>query len=199
MNSAKGCGKRAAGLALLPLVMLCLLGLAACGSAAPAEASASRSAPTSTIPTGTRAETLPQPQTEGQTEPLPEETEETQKEDPAMKLAVNGTELDILWEDNESVAALRALAADAPLTIEASPYGGFEQVGPIGQALPRNDAQTVTEPGDVVLYSGDQIVVFYGSNSWAYTRLGKIRGLDPAALRELLGKGAVTLTISVGP
>lgn len=116
-----------------------------------------------------------------------------------MKLTIDGTELDVLWEDNESAAALRDLAADAPLTIQLSPYGGFEQVGPIGQRLPRNDAQTVTEPGDIVLYSGNQIVVFYGSNRWAYTRLGKIRGMDQAALTQLLGHGAVTLTLSCGP
>ena len=116
-----------------------------------------------------------------------------------MKLTIDGTELDVLWADNESAAALRDLAADAPLTIQMSPYGGFEQVGPIGQRLPQNDAQTVTEPGDIVLYSGNQIVVFYGSNSWAYTRLGKIRGMDQAALTQLLGHGAVTLTLSCSP
>ena len=113
-----------------------------------------------------------------------------------MKLRINETEIEVLWEDNESVSALRELAKHAPLTIQMSPYGGFEQVGPIGQSIPRNDVQTVTEPGDLVLYSGNQIVVFYGSNSWAYTRLGKIRGLNPSSLTELLGSGAVTLTIS---
>ena len=123
----------------------------------------------------------------------PEETEE-----PTLKLTVNGTEIDVLWEDNESAAALKELVAEGPLTIQMSPYGGFEQVGPIGQSIPRNDVQTVTEPGDLVLYSGNQIVVFYGSNSWAYTRLGKIQGMDQAALTELLGNGAVTLTLSLG-
>ena len=119
-------------------------------------------------------------------------------EELTLKLTVNDTEIDVLWEDNESVAALRDLVKGAPLTIQMSPYGGFEQVGPIGQSIPRNDVQTVTEPGDIVLYSGDQIVVFYGSNSWAYTRLGKMQGLDRAALTELLGNGAVTLTLSFG-
>ncbi len=115
-----------------------------------------------------------------------------------MKLTIDGTALDVLWENNESVRSLMDLAAAAPLTIQMSPYGGFEQVGPIGQSLPRNDKQTTTEPGDLVLYSGNQIVVFYGSNSWAYTRLGKIQGLDQKALTGLLGNGAVTLTLSVG-
>ena len=113
-----------------------------------------------------------------------------------MKLTIDGTELDVLWEDNESAAALRDLAADAPLTIQMSPYGGFEQVGPIGQSIVRDDQQTTTGAGDIVLYSGNQIVVFYGSNSWAYTRLGHVE-LTEQELAELLGNGDATITISI--
>ena len=77
-----------------------------------------------------------------------------------------------------------------------SMYGGFEQVGPIGASLPRSDVQTVTEAGDIVLYAGNQIVIFYGSNSWSYTRLGRItdQTLD---LKELLGNGDVEITLSI--
>lgn len=82
------------------------------------------------------------------------------------------------------------------MTVQTTPYGGFEQVGALGTGLPRNDAQTTTAAGDVVLYNGNQIVVFYGSNTWRYTRLGKIEGLDGGALNALLGNGAVTLTLS---
>ena len=123
-------------------------------------------------------------------------TKPPQEEEPAMLLTINGTQIPVDWEGNESVEALKDLAAEAPLTIQMSPYGGFEQVGPIGTSLPRNDEQTVTEPGDLVLYSGNQIVVFYGSNAWAYTRLGRIRDMDQAALTELLGADAVSLGIS---
>ena len=112
-----------------------------------------------------------------------------------MKLMIGGLEVSVQWEDNESVAALRELVRDEPLTISMSMYGGFEQVGSIGTRLPRNDVQTVTEPGDIVLYAGNQIVVFYGSNSWAYTRLGKIENLSAKELAELLGGGDTTLTI----
>ena len=154
--------------------------------AVPGETAASTASP---VPETAAGKPVPIPPTEASTE----KTEEL-----SMKLRINDIETDVLWEDNESVNALKALAAETPLTIRLSPYGGFEQVGPIGQSLPRQDTQTVTEPGDVVLYSGNQIVVFYGSNSWAYTRLGKIRGMDRAALTELLGNGAVTLTLSVG-
>lgn len=115
-----------------------------------------------------------------------------------LKLAINGEELAVTWEDNDSVKALFALAEDGPLTVPMSMYGGFEQVGDIGRRLPSSDAHTTTSPGDIVLYSGDSIVVFYGSNSWAYTRLGRITGKTAGELSELLGGGDVTLTLSVG-
>ena len=79
------------------------------------------------------------------------------------------------------------LCSDTPLTIQMSMYGGFEQVGSIGSSLPRNDVQTTTGAGDIVLYSGNQIVVFYGSNSWAYTRLGHITDKTPGEMRALRG------------
>lgn len=112
-------------------------------------------------------------------------------EETAMKLKINGTEVPVTWEENPSVAALRALA---PLQIRMSMYGGFEQVGPIGQSLPREDRQTATKPGDIVLYAGDQIVVFYGENSWAYTRLGHV-DLPAEDLAKLLSNGDVVIGI----
>ena len=121
--------------------------------------------------------------------------EGNERESLTLKMLIDGREVPVLWEDNESVAALRALAQEGPLTVEMSMYGGFEQVGALGTELPRNDAQTTTDAGDIVLYAGDQIVVFYGSNAWAYTRLGRIDGLSRDKLAELLGNGAVTLTI----
>ena len=99
------------------------------------------------------------------------------------------------WEDNASVRALRELCRESPLTISMSMYGGFEQVGSLGQSLPRNDVQTTTSAGDIVLYSGNQIVVFYGSNSWAYTRLGRVSDKTAEELTALLGNGDVTITI----
>ena len=113
-----------------------------------------------------------------------------------MKMTIGETPVTVAWEDNASVAALAALAVEG-LTIEMSMYGGFEQVGAIGQNLPRSDAQTTTASGDIVLYSGDQLVMFYGSNSWAYTRLGHIIDQTPAQMKELLGNGDVTVTLSM--
>ncbi|MBQ2455745.1 MAG: hypothetical protein II499_06595 [Firmicutes bacterium] len=114
-----------------------------------------------------------------------------------MKLTIGDTPVAVKWHDNESVKALAELVKDGPLTVQMSMYGGFEQVGSIGQKLPRNDAQTTTEAGDIVLYSGDQIVVFYGSNSWAYTRLGRVTDKTTEEMKELLGNGDVTITISI--
>lgn len=86
--------------------------------------------------------------------------------------------------------------ADGPLTVAMSGYGGFEQVGALGTSLPRNDVQTTTQAGDIVLYSGSNLVIFYGSNSWAYTRLGRITDKSASEIAALLGSGNVTIVIS---
>ena len=86
------------------------------------------------------------------------------------------------------------LVSKEPITVEMSMYGGFEQVGPLGTSLPRNDVQITTQAGDIVLYSGNQIVVFYGSNSWAYTRLGNI-DLPQQKMIDLLSNGDITITL----
>ena len=100
------------------------------------------------------------------------------------------------WEENDSVNALKELAGEESLVIQMSMYGGFEQVGPIGQDIVSDDARTTTEAGDIVLYSGDQIVIFYGSNSWAYTRLGHA-DLSQKEMENLLGNGDVILTLQM--
>ena len=137
---------------------------------------------------------------------MPKPTESTTPEpatadassaDKTLTLTIGDTAVTVAWEDNASVEALRALAEGAPLTIQLSMYGGFEQVGSIGQSLPRDDHQTTTAAGDIVLYSGNQIVIFYGSNSWAYTRLGHITDKSADEMAALLGNGNVTITLAV--
>ncbi|MCR5330009.1 MAG: hypothetical protein K6E62_02335 [Lachnospiraceae bacterium] len=115
-----------------------------------------------------------------------------------MIMKIGDKKIQVAWEDNESVEALKELVSQEPLSIQMSMYGGFEQVGSIGKSLPRDDKQTTTEAGDIVLYSGNQIVVFYGTNSWAYTRLGHISDKNEKELTELLGNGNVTITIECG-
>lgn len=112
-----------------------------------------------------------------------------------MLMKIGDKSVDVAWEENASVEELKGLAASG-LTISMSMYGGFEQVGPIGKSITRDDKQTTTTAGDIVLYSGNQLVVFYGSNSWAYTRLGRVN-LSENELKELLSNGDVTITLSV--
>ena len=117
------------------------------------------------------------------------------EEESVMKMMINDTPVTVAWEDNDSVAALKELAKSG-LTSQMSMYGGFEQVASIGQRLPSHDVQTSTSSGDIVLYSSNQMVVFYGSNFWAYTRLGHITDKTPEEMRELLSNGNVTIALT---
>ena len=140
------------------------------------------------------SEAISQPEESSQTESGGHsETKAAEK----MQMFINGQPVNVEWDNNNSVQALKQLAASNKLTIQMSMYGGFEQVGSIGTSLPREDVQTTTKAGDIVLYSGNRIVVFYGSNSWAYTRLGHITDKTADELTELLGNGNVTLTLSM--
>ena len=112
-------------------------------------------------------------------------------------MKIGNTSVSVDWENNNSVNALKELCKNKPLIINLHMYGGFEQVGSIGSSLPTNDKQMTTTSGDIVLYSSNQIVIFYGSNSWSYTKLGKITNKTDDELSELLGKGNVTLTLSL--
>ncbi|WP_242957513.1 cyclophilin-like fold protein [Gemmiger sp. An120] len=98
------------------------------------------------------------------------------------------------WENNAAARALAERAADSAVTVELRDYGGFEKVGSLGENLPADDRQLTTQTGDIVLYNGNQIVLFYGSNSWSYTPLGHIE--DLTGWKEALGKGDVTVRFS---
>ena len=115
----------------------------------------------------------------------------------SILMKIDDEAVTVAWEDNESVATLTELLREQPMSIQMSMYGGFEQVGSFGTNLPRDDEQTTTQAGDIVLYSGSQMVVFYGSNSWAYTRLGKITDKSAGELKEMLGGGDVTITLEL--
>lgn len=125
----------------------------------------------------------------------PRPTEETIIAEAEMKMLINDTSVAVEWEDNESVASLKEAVKDNPLTIQMSMYGGFEQVGSLGMILPRNDTRITTDSGDVILYSGNQLVIFYGSNTWAYTRLGHITDKTQDELTQLLSNGNVIIKI----
>ena len=116
-----------------------------------------------------------------------------------LQLLIEDTAVTVEWEENESVEALRELCREEPLTVSLSMYGGFEQVGPLGTSLPRSDVQTTTEAGDIVLYAGNQIVLFYGSNTWAYTRLGHISDRSAEEIALLLGRGDISIMLREEP
>ena len=113
----------------------------------------------------------------------------------SLVLTIDSSEVDVYWMDNDSVKALKELAKDG-LTINMSKYGGFEQVGSIGSTLPSSDTRITTNPGDIVLYSANQIVIFYDSNTWSYTKLGHIN-LSKSELTDLLGDEDVVITLSL--
>lgn len=135
-----------------------------------------------------------------QTENLPVQPEENDKKEiTEMYLTVNGNKLTVTLAKNSSVDALVEILKQGDITYTADDYGGFEKVGNLGHSLPRNDTQISTQAGDVILYQGNSLCLYYGENSWNFTRIGKINGYSVSELKTLLGagKGSVQVTISL--
>ena len=112
-------------------------------------------------------------------------------------LKVGGNTMTATLTDNEATRELTKLLEQGDITIRMSDYGGFEKVGALPQSLPTSNTHITTVPGDIMLYQGNQMVIFYGSNSWSYTRLGKIDDATVSNLRQFLGNGDITLTLSL--
>ena len=165
---------------LFPLVLLFIfmILLTSCGKSTNSSTPSNTDEPSTTITT-------------------PSDDNQTIKEDETanmeLTLKINDIEVDVIWTDNDSVRTLKNLAKDG-LTINMSKYGGFEQVGSIGSTLPSADTRITTNPGDIVLYSSNQIVLFYDSNTWSYTKLGHIN-LSKSELTDLLGDEDVVITV----
>ena len=123
------------------------------------------------------------------------ETEGQEEEAVTMKLCINDTEVPVVWENNAAVEALAAEAGKGDIVVKMSMYGGNEQFGPLGKSYPASNRQVTTSNGDIVLFNNDQIVVFYGSNTWSYTRLGKM-ALPEDEVTELLSNGDITLRLT---
>ena len=124
-------------------------------------------------------------------------TSPSEGEETMLHITVNGTTLTATLANNSSAEAFRELLANGPCTIQMSDYGNFEKVGPLGQGLPTNNQQITTEAGDIILYQGNQITIYYDRNSWNFTRLGKINGVTSQQLRDILGSGDVSVTFSL--
>ena len=115
-----------------------------------------------------------------------------------MKISVHVTstsgshDLTAALADNSSAKAFAELLKKGPVTVDMHDYGSFEKVGDLPASLPRNDTSITTEPGDIILYQGNKITIYYDTNSWTFTRLGKVEGVSTAQLRKMLGKGNIT-------
>ena len=126
---------------------------------------------------------------------IEDEAAEPDQEEPVLKITAGNYELTAAFVDNSSADEFRDLLAQGPVTVEMEDYGGFEKVGPLGTTLTRNDTRITTEPGDIILYQGNQITIYYGTNSWSFTRLARID--DPTDLKAKLGDGTVQVTFSL--
>ena len=117
-----------------------------------------------------------------------------------MYITIDGRTEAVTLTNNSATQALVAKLQEAPVSITLNSSGGFEIWGPLGFSLPENDQQTTAQPGDVILYNGSNLCLFYGTNSWSYTRLGHIDGLTESELRMFLKAGesniGVTLALS---
>lgn len=162
-------------------MLLAILGLSACS------ASEVPAAPVTPPPTQAVVSEQETPSPSGETASGEEENK--------LKITVGDEELLATFEDTPSAEAFRDLLAQGPVTVEMDDYGGFEKVGPLGTTLTRSDERITTQPGDVILYQGNQITIYYGTNTWSFTRLAKID--DPTNLREKLGDGTVSVTFSL--
>lgn len=132
-----------------------------------------------------------------------EEQEETAQETAEretaekMKIQVGDTVFTVTLAENSSVDALKELMEDGPLTLEMSDYAGMEKGADLGVSLPQNNMQMNTQAGDVILYQGRTFVIYYDTNSWSLTPIGKIDNVDAEKLKEALGTGDVTVTLSL--
>lgn len=141
------------------------------------------------------------PESEAQTEIRPEEaaTENTEQEttEMKMKIQVGDTVFAATLAENSSVDALKELMTDGPLTLNMSDYANMEKGVDLGVTLPQNNEQMNTQAGDIILYQGRTFVIYYDTNSWSLTPIGKIDNVDVEELREVLGSGDVTVTLSL--
>ena len=137
-------------------------------------------------------ETLADSTTENTMEESLKEEEKT-----TMNVKIGENTYTATLADNSSVKALKEILSKGSLSIDMKDYANMEKVGPIGESLPRNDEQITTEAGDIILYQGNSLVIYYDTNSWNFTRIGKMDGMTKEELKKALGKGDVTVTLSL--
>ncbi len=161
------------------------------------ETSVSESALSDAEPEEIRESETGAAQTEVQpTESMQESTEQEVTE-MKMKIQVGDTAFTATLAENSSVDALKELMADGPLTLNMSDYAGMEKGADLGVTLPQNNEPMNTQAGDIILYQGRTFVIYYDTNSWSLTPIGKIDNVDEESLKAALGTGDVTVTLSI--
>ena len=116
---------------------------------------------------------------------------------PTLVIEANGRTFYADLEDNASAEALTEKLSRGSVTVDMSDYGGFEKVGPLPWTLSRGDETITTVPGDVILYQGDRITIYYDENTWDFTRLARIGSVTKEDLLSALGEGDVTVTFRI--
>lgn len=183
------------------LIFTVLFTVTACGNGQSKKNPHSQTESSTPLSTQSDAETeeskQPEPETEESKQPQTFENETNKEENGEMKMSVQvgSSTFTAVLENNAAVDALVEMMEKEPVVISMSDYSGFEKVGALGRSLPTSNSQITTQPGDIVLYQGNQIVIFYGSNSWSYTKIGRIDNLD--GWEEALGSKDVTVTFSL--
>ena len=114
-----------------------------------------------------------------------------------LKIRVNDTTFTATFEENSSAKALAEFLQQGEMTLDMHDYGSFEKVADLPQSFPCNDKQIDTDAGDIILYQGNSITIYYDKNSWNFTRLARIDNVNKKRLKEILGKGNVTATFFV--
>lgn len=185
---------------VIALVLACVLGLAGCESAqsstSPADDGSSSSASSNQVDTGSSAEAASALNSSASSAAA---ASVGSAEEAAIVVTVGDATFEMTSADTEAARGLVSKLQDGPVTVSLRSYGGFEKVGPLPWALPQSDEQITAEPGDVMLYQGDQMTIFTGSNSWAYTSLGHIEGATADSLLAAFGDGDgdVEVTLSL--
>ncbi len=134
---------------------------------------------------------------EKQNSDIKPESSEQEVTEMKMKIQVGDTTFTATLAENSSVDALKELMADGPLTLNMSDYAGMEKGADLGVTLPQNNEQMNTQAGDIILFQGRTFVIYYDTNSWSLTPIGKIDNVDAESLRAALGTGDVTVTLSI--
>lgn len=130
----------------------------------------------------------------------PEQPEENQDDENTvilMYIYINENKLEAELAKNAATQALVEILEERDIIYTARDYGGFEKVGDTGLNFPTQNERITTTAGDIMLYNGSQIVIFYGQNTWSYTRLGRVEGYTANSLRQLLGSGNKEVRLSL--